>query len=98
MLVGTDLATSTSYHPQTDAQIEIVNKWIEGYLRKYVASKKSTWIKWMLLGEHCYNTTYRMSINMTPFRALYGYDALTFAKLVFKDIRASKAKNRIQDS
>ena len=31
-LVGTNLTPSTSYHPQTDRQTEIVNKWIEGYL------------------------------------------------------------------
>ena len=32
-LSGIELTPSTSYHPQTDGQIEIVNKWIEGYLR-----------------------------------------------------------------
>ena len=32
-LVGTELATSTSYYPQSDGQIGIVNKWIEEYLR-----------------------------------------------------------------
>jgi hypothetical protein len=32
-LIGTELATSTNYHPKTDGQIEIVNKWVEGYLR-----------------------------------------------------------------
>jgi hypothetical protein len=29
-LVGTELTPSMSYHPQTDGQTEIVNKWVEG--------------------------------------------------------------------
>ena len=39
-LVGTNLTPSTSYHPQTDGQTEIVNKWIEGYLRNYVSGQQ----------------------------------------------------------
>jgi hypothetical protein len=64
---GTELTPSTSYHPQTDGQTEIVNKWVEGYLRNYVSGQQKAWIKWLHLGEHCYNTTYHMSIGMTPF-------------------------------
>ena len=41
-LVGTELATSTSYHPQSDEQTKIVKKWIKGYLRNYVAGKRWT--------------------------------------------------------
>jgi hypothetical protein len=69
---------STNYHPQTDGKTEIVNKWLEGYLRNYVSGEKKAWIKWMHLGEHFYNTTYHKSIMMTPFKALYGYDSTTF--------------------
>jgi hypothetical protein len=36
-LVGTKLTPNMSYHPQTDGQTKIVNKWVEGYLRHYVS-------------------------------------------------------------
>jgi hypothetical protein len=38
-LVGMALTPSTSYHPQMDGQTEIVNKWVEGYLRNYVVGQ-----------------------------------------------------------
>ena len=55
-------------------------------------------MKWLHLGEYCYNTTHHMSIGMTPFRALYSYEAMTFADVVFGDSRARKAKDWIQDN
>jgi hypothetical protein len=97
-LVGTELTPSTNYHPQTDGQTEIVNKWVEGYLRNYVGGQQTTWVKWLHLGEHCYNTTFHMSIGMTPFRELYGYDAPTLVDLVFGERKAPKAKAWIIES
>lgn len=96
LLVGMELTPNTSYHPQTDGQTEIVNKWLEGYLLNYVTGQQRVWVKWLHLGEYCYNTTYHMSIGMTPLLALYGYDALTFADMVFGDSRAPGAKDWIR--
>ena len=97
-LVGTELTPSTSYHPQTDGQTEIVNKWLEGYLRNYVSGQQRAWLKWLHLGEYCYNNSHHMSIGMSPFYALYGYHPLSFADVMFGDSKAPRAMIWIQES
>jgi hypothetical protein len=87
-----ELTPSTSYNPQTDGKIEIVNKWVEGYLRNYALGQQRTWIKWLHLREHFYNTPHHMSIGMSPFKELYGYDSPSFLYLVFGKSRAPKDK------
>jgi hypothetical protein len=82
-LIGTALIPSTIYHPQTDGQTEIVNKWVEGYLRNYVVGQQKVWVRWLHLGEYCYNTTHHVSIGMIPFRALYIYDPISFVEISF---------------
>jgi hypothetical protein len=71
--VGTSLTMSTSYHPQTDGQTEVVNKFLEGYLRNFVNDRQTQWINWLHLAEWWYNSTYHTSTKMSPFEALYGY-------------------------
>jgi hypothetical protein len=63
-----------------------------------VCGQQRTWVRWLHLGEHCYNTTFHMSIGMTPFRALYDYDAPTLVDLVFGESKAPKAKDWITES
>ena len=91
--MGIELTPNTSYHPQIDGQTEIVNKWLEGYLRNYVTGQQKAWLGWMHLGEYCYNTTFHMSIGMSSFYALYGYNALNFADVMFGASKAPEAKD-----
>lgn len=46
-LQGTELKRSTSYHPQTEGQSEIVNNGVEIYLRCFVAGKPKTLFHWL---------------------------------------------------
>lgn len=69
-LSGTKLRMSSAYHPQT----EVVNRWLEQYLRCFVHQRpkqRSSLLPW---AEYWYNTTYHASTGTTPFKAVYGRD------------------------
>jgi len=66
------LKLSTSYHPQTDGQTEIVNKCVENYLRYSTQDNPKHWTNWLPWAEYSYNTTWHSSIKLTPFEPVYG--------------------------
>jgi hypothetical protein len=71
-LQGTQVHLSTAYHPQTDGQIDAVNKCLETYLRCFALDRKNQWAQWLPLVEWWYNTSYHTTTHMTPFEAVYG--------------------------
>jgi hypothetical protein len=70
---GTELHLSTTYHPKTDGQTEVVNKCLETYLRCFALEKQNQWAQWLPLAEWWYNTSYHTTTRMTPFEAVYGH-------------------------
>lgn len=63
---------SSSYHPQTDGQTEVVNKCVESYLRCICSQFSGNWVKWFPIAEYWYNTNFHSALEMTPIQILYG--------------------------
>jgi len=63
---------STAYHPQTDGQIEVINRVLEQYLRSFVHHRPTDWFKFLPLAEWSYNTSFHSSTGLMPFEVIYG--------------------------
>lgn len=72
-LTDTQLHMSSSYHPQSDGQIERLNQCLEAFFRCIVQPCPKQWSKWLPLAEFWYNTSYHTALGRTPFEVLYGH-------------------------
>lgn len=71
-LSGTTLKLSFAYHPNIYGQTEVVNRFLEQYLRCFVHQWPRKWYSYLPWAEYCYNTTFHISTGIAPFQALYG--------------------------
>ncbi|XP_075670129.1 uncharacterized protein LOC142639876 [Castanea sativa] len=72
-LQGVQLAMSSTYHPQSKGQTEVVNKSLEHYLRSFSSDRPTKWAKWLYLAKYWFNTNYHTATKITPYEALYGF-------------------------
>ncbi|HEX9613546.1 MAG TPA: reverse transcriptase domain-containing protein [Candidatus Bathyarchaeia archaeon] len=73
LLFGTRLALSTSKHPQTDGQTEVMNQHLETMLRAYVQKDQADWSEWLDILQFAYNNATHSAHKSKPAELLLGY-------------------------
>ena len=71
--LGIELALSTSYHPQTDGQLERTNQEVEQALRSVISYHQDNWVDWLPVIKFTLNNRYHTGLKTTPFYVNYGY-------------------------
>jgi hypothetical protein len=74
--LGTKLAMSTAFHPQTDGQTERANRTLEDMLRAFVNYQQNDWDQYLASAEFAYNNAPNASTGISPFKMNYGDDPL----------------------
>ncbi|KAL4379292.1 hypothetical protein GQ457_02G026260 [Hibiscus cannabinus] len=75
--LGTKLMFSTTCHPQTDRQTEVVNRVLSTLLRAVIKKNIKTWEDCLPHVEFAYNHAVHSATNMSPFEVVYGYNPTT---------------------
>ncbi|PHT76768.1 hypothetical protein T459_20290 [Capsicum annuum] len=97
-LQGTQLAKSSSYHPQSEGQTEALNKYLEMYLRCSAADTPFRWFHLLPWAKFWYNTSYQHSSKLTPFEVVYGRPTPIIARYIMDDnTLPAMADSLIQD-
>ena len=71
--LGTKLLFSTTCHPQTDGQTEVVNRTLSQLLRATVGKNLKNWLSCLPFIEFAYNHARHFITNLSPFEIVYGF-------------------------
>ena len=80
--LGTKLLFSTTCHPQTDGQTEVVNRTLSQLLRAIIQKNLKSWEECLPFVEFAYNRTVHSTTGFSPFEIIYGFNPLTPMDLI----------------
>ncbi|KAG7567587.1 Integrase catalytic core [Arabidopsis thaliana x Arabidopsis arenosa] len=75
--LGTKLLFSTTCHPQTDGQTEVVNRTLSTLLRALIKRNLKTWEDCLPHVEFAYNHSMHCASKFSPFQIVYGFNPTT---------------------
>ncbi|KAK1632864.1 hypothetical protein QYE76_007179 [Lolium multiflorum] len=74
---GVKLLFSSSSHPQTDGQTEVVNRSLSTLLRILVKKNLKSWEECLPHAEFAYNRAKHKTTSRSPFMVVYGFEPYT---------------------
>jgi hypothetical protein len=74
LTLGTKLLFSTTCHPQTDGQTEVVNRTLSTILWAILKSNLQLWEECLLHIEFAYNRSMHSTTKVSPFQEVYGFN------------------------
>ncbi|KAK1695641.1 hypothetical protein QYE76_012338 [Lolium multiflorum] len=75
--LGTKLLFSTTCHPQTDGQTEVVNRSLSQLLRSMIKKNLKEWEECLSHVEFAYNRAVHSTMELCPFEVVYGFKPIT---------------------
>lgn len=96
-LQGIRLLMSTTQHPKTDGQTEVLNTTLETYLRCFSSKQPKTWSIVLPWAEYWYNTNFQRSAKCTTFEIVYGRAPPTLSRFVSKETTIEVVAYDLQD-
>jgi hypothetical protein len=75
--LGTKLLFSTTCHPQTDGQTEVVNRTLSQLLRAMIKKNLREWEECLPHVEFAYNRVVHTTTQLCPFEVVYGFKPIT---------------------
>nr|GEX39167.1 hypothetical protein [Tanacetum cinerariifolium] len=80
--LGSKLQFSSSHHPQTDGQTEVVNQSLGNLLRSLIGDNAKQWDLILSQAEVAYSRSVNRTTSKSPFEAVYGRNLITPMDLV----------------
>ena len=80
--LGTKLLFSTTWHPRTDGQTEVVNRTLSQLLRVVIQKNLKSWEECSPFVEFAYNSTVHLTTGFSPSEIAYGFNPLTPMDLI----------------